>query len=121
MRQRAGGAVLAALPYIKAALPGAVVVLAGKENAYMRSLIADARQKNLDTAIVPVGWLSGDELKAAYHAANVVIQPSDYFEPFGLIALEAMVCGKPVVASRQGGLPEIIVEGGNRLSRRSEG
>ena len=45
-----------------------------------------------------------------YRKAEVVVVPSLY-EPFGLVALEAMACGRPVVASATGGLAEIITDG----------
>jgi glycosyltransferase involved in cell wall biosynthesis len=46
-----------------------------------------------------------------FDAADVVIVPSDEPEPFGLVAIEAFARGKPVVASRGGGLSEIITDG----------
>ena len=48
-----------------------------------------------------------DELRRLYNTADVFVMPSRR-EPFGLAALEAMACGLPVVASREGGLPEFI-------------
>ncbi len=45
-----------------------------------------------------------------YAAADVVVIPS-YYESFGLVALEAMACGTPVIASRVGGLSFTVVEG----------
>ena len=45
-----------------------------------------------------------------YSAADVCVVPS-YYESFGLVALESMACGTPVVASRVGGLPTIIDHG----------
>jgi glycosyltransferase involved in cell wall biosynthesis len=54
-----------------------------------------------------VNWQTGPALVQLYQQAQVVVVPSLY-EPFGLVALEAMACGRPVVASRTGGLAEII-------------
>ncbi|HZC06690.1 MAG TPA: glycosyltransferase [Ktedonobacterales bacterium] len=45
-----------------------------------------------------------------YSAADVFVAPSPY-EPFGLVIIEAMACGAPVIATNQGGPPEIISEG----------
>lgn len=57
------------------------------------------------------GWLSGDELRAAYQLADVVTVPSIYLDPFPTVNLEAMACGKPVVATCFGGSPEVVVDG----------
>lgn len=57
------------------------------------------------------GWLSGDELRAAYQMADVVAVPSVYVDPFPTVALEAMALGKPVVATAFGGAREAVVDG----------
>jgi glycogen(starch) synthase len=57
-----------------------------------------------------LGWLSREELHSAMSAANAVVMPSRY-EPFGLVALEAMAMGTPVIAMAVGGLAEIIDHG----------
>ncbi|MEE8370459.1 MAG: glycosyltransferase [Dehalococcoidia bacterium] len=51
-----------------------------------------------------------DDLPLYYNAADVCVVPSHY-ESFGLVALEAMACGVPVVASRVGGLRETVQDG----------
>jgi glycosyltransferase involved in cell wall biosynthesis len=56
------------------------------------------------------GWLSGDELAAAYGLADVVAVPSICLDCFPTINLEAMAAGKPVVATCYGGSPESVVD-----------
>jgi starch synthase len=55
-------------------------------------------------------FISREDLIHLHSHASVFICPSIY-EPFGLVILEAMACETPVVASRVGGIPEIVVEG----------
>jgi glycogen(starch) synthase len=56
------------------------------------------------------GFLDEQALRLHYAAADVAVAPSLY-EPFGLVAAEAMACGTPVVASDTGGLREILAGG----------
>jgi len=56
------------------------------------------------------GFLEERALRLHYAAADVCVAPSLY-EPFGLVATEAMACGTPVVVSDTGGLREIVVDG----------
>jgi glycogen(starch) synthase len=58
-------------------------------------------------SVVFTGFLDRPDLAALYAAADVVAAPSIY-EPFGLVALEAMAAGTPVVAARAGGLAEVV-------------
>jgi glycosyltransferase involved in cell wall biosynthesis len=57
-----------------------------------------------------LGWLGHAGVAAQLNAADVVVMPSRW-EGFGLVAIEAMRAGKPVVASAVGGLIEIVVDG----------
>jgi len=55
-----------------------------------------------------MGWLHKAQLASLYRKARFVVVPSICFETFGLTAAEAMSHGLPVIASRTGGLPEIV-------------
>lgn len=52
------------------------------------------------------------EVMQAYASAAITVVPSRWHEPFGRTALEALACGSAVIASRSGGLPEIVGEAG---------
>lgn len=59
--------------------------------------------------------LSREEIAVLYNESMVYVQPSRY-ESFGMTVLEAMACGKAVIASNRGGLPEVVGNGGLCLS-----
>ena len=56
------------------------------------------------------GTVDYSELVDYYNAADVIVMPSHY-EPFGLVPVEAMACGTPVIASNVGGLAYTVVDG----------
>lgn len=62
-----------------------------------------------------LGFLKGEELWAKMANVDVVVVPSRWAEPYGLVAIEAMACGTPVIVSDAGGLPEKIKNGVNGL------
>ena len=59
-----------------------------------------------------VGYLGGEKLAAAYAVADAFIFPSRT-ETLGLVLLEAMAAGCPVIAARSGGIPDIVTDGQN--------
>ena len=64
-----------------------------------------------EDGIESTGWVPFDEIYRLYDFSDICVIPSKWEEPFGIVALEAMASGKPVVASRVGGLKDIVVDG----------
>lgn len=64
-----------------------------------------------DDRIRYIGYVTAVE--DVYNSADIVVVPSRWQEPLGLINLEAGACGKPVVATRVGGIPEVVRDGVN--------
>ncbi|MDR2581671.1 MAG: glycogen synthase [Fibromonadaceae bacterium] len=111
-RQKGISQLIQAIPQIS---PEAQVVLcAGAPDTpelaeECKSLIAKVQEKR-NGVIWIQEMLPHTELRVLYSHATVFATPSLY-EPFGIINLEAMACGTPVVGSSVGGIPEIIIEG----------
>lgn len=66
-----------------------------------------AEENNL-TNVEFLGYKNREEIKDEYQNCIAVIVPSNWFEIFGMINIEAMINGKPVIGSNIGGIPEII-------------
>lgn len=64
-----------------------------------------------DNRIRYIGYVK--DVENVYHTADIVVVPSRWQEPLGLINLEAGACRKPVVATRVGGIPEVVEDGVN--------
>jgi glycosyltransferase involved in cell wall biosynthesis len=92
---------------VLAAIPGArlAIVGDGPHRANLESYFAD-------TPTYFVGYLGGKKLAAAYAVADAFIFPSRT-ETLGLVLLEAMAAGCPVIAARSGGIPDIVTDGQN--------
>src|SRR6267143_2493103 len=79
-------------------------------NGHETALRAQIRQLGLGGAVSFVGSQPQERLPTYYVAADVTVVPS-YYESFGMVALEAMACGSPVIASRVGGLVTTVRDG----------
>ena len=105
--------VLHAIEHVEAAL-GPVRVLVAGVGTYSDELRRMVEQLGLADRVTFTGFLEDHDLRLHYAAADVAVAPSIY-EPFGLVAVEAMACGTPVVVGDTGGLREIVA-GGHGLS-----
>ena len=89
---------------------GLQIRLVGEDWGGTEPLRSLAHRLGVSDRVAFVGKLSRAELLQEYAQAQFFVLPS-IFEPFGIVLLEAMAAGLPVIASRVGGIPEIVEDG----------
>ncbi|MET0850650.1 MAG: glycosyltransferase, partial [Candidatus Rokuibacteriota bacterium] len=80
------------------------------DNAHAERLRLRVDALGLRARVRFLGAQPQDRLRLFYAAADATVMPS-YYESFGMVALEAMACGTPVIASRVGGLTTTVRDG----------
>ena len=83
------------------------------ERAYRKEL--DKELVDIEKKIIKIGYVNQKDLNILYSITDIVVVPTQCVEAFGMVALEAITKGKPVIASNSGGLREIIDEKCGRL------
>ncbi len=78
---------------------------------YRERIFSMVEEHNLRDRVVMRQFDFFKELPQAYGMADIVLYPTSGEEPFGLVPLEAMASGKPVIVTRSGGLTESVVDG----------
>lgn len=103
--------VLAAMPDLKQQYPGIKYLILGKydyaERKRLNKIISDL---NLDDDVIITGYIPDDEIAAHFETADIYIMPSKK-EGFGLVFIEAMYYGKPVVAGNKDGSADALGNG----------
>jgi glycogen(starch) synthase len=108
---------LEALPALIERLRDVRFVVAGS-GTHEAELREQARELGLDGHGTFLGWIGDDVLHSLYRIADLTVVPSIY-EPFGLVALEAMASGCPCLVADTGGLREVVPNGDVGLRFRS--
>lgn len=95
-----------AVPLVIREIPDAIFIIGG--DGYLRRYHqALAEKLGVSRNIIFTGRIAQKELPLYYAACDLFVIPS-VVEAFGLVALEAMACGKPVIGSNVGGIPDVI-------------
>lgn len=117
IRERKGvHTVVEAMVRVLAQHPDTVLLIAGgsaqnteAKDKFSKKLYKKAKKHG--DAIRFLGFIPHDEMHKYYQAADIYCAPSVWDEPFGLVMLEAMATGLPVVSSKRGGIPEVVADG----------
>ena len=107
--------IVRALPLIRQRLPDVHCIVAGLPHprpvdiAYRRDLESLAGELGVEDRVAFVGFV--ERVADLYAAADIVVNPARFNEPFGRVAIEAMSAGRPVIAARVGAIPEVMCDG----------
>lgn len=93
-------------PHIKLLIVGSPFFGRTQSSPFLKKLEAQARA--LDSRVRFTGFIQNDNLPDYYRLADLVCVPTMVQEAAGLVAIEAMACGRPVLATRSGGMPEYL-------------
>jgi glycosyltransferase involved in cell wall biosynthesis len=109
-RRKGVDVLLRAMPRVWQRFPDAQVRLIGNEGDLSRGdLLAMALADKREQIVFP-GFLERDQLVKEYQHATIYIAPTQY-ETFGYTVLEAMACGRPVISTQVGAIPELVDDG----------
>ena len=108
---------LDALPDVRRKVGGVRFLVAGS-GTHEAELKAQAKRLGIAEHGTFMGWIGDDVLHSLYRIADLTVVPSIY-EPFGLVALEAMASGCPCIVADTGGLREVVPNGDVGLRFRS--
>jgi len=95
-----------AMARVRGRVPGVRCTIAGR-GPYLPELQSQVDIEGVGDLVNLAGYVPDDELRASLHRSGCVVIPSLY-EPFGVVALEALAAGAPVVAALTGGLAETL-------------
>ncbi len=92
-----------------------VLLLIGGDGRLRGELQRQIDEANVQEAVRLIGFVGEDDLPRYYQAADLVLMPTHELEGFGLVTVEALACGTPVVGTPVGAIPEILTRIDPRL------
>jgi len=103
---------LGALTYIKGEKPPLLMIVGGDEHSQgqVQLLQRMAKDLHIQDQVNFVGSVAQERLPLFYSAADICAIPS-YYESFGMVALESLACGTPIVANNVGGMRYMVSQG----------
>lgn len=101
--------VIDSLPHIIKEVPDLLCIIAGSGN-YLSTLQQKVKDLGLDHHVLFTGGVSRDILSDYFAICDLFILPSQFYESFGLVYLEAAACGKTAIAGNRGGTNEAVVD-----------
>lgn len=90
--------------------PNAKLTIVG-EGEFKKEIDLLTKKLNLTNNISFIGSINHNNIQKYYHQSSIVLMPSIWPEAFGKVGLEAMSTGRPIIASRVGGIPEWLENG----------
>lgn len=106
--------VISSLPEVVKKIPNLIYLIAGNGpyNNYLKQLVSSL---DLEKHVRFIGYVPDEQLPEYYNLCDAFIMPSRTEkgdpEGFGIVFLEAGACGKPVIGSRMGGIPDAVLDG----------
>jgi glycosyltransferase involved in cell wall biosynthesis len=97
-----------AFQHLKQRVANVSLVVAGPADQFGNKGQNDLTRRISEVGGLYLGPLQEKDLAATYNLCDVFVMPTRSIEMFGMAALEAQACGKPVVCSNHGGLPEVV-------------
>lgn len=104
---------LEALPYVLESIPNTKAIISGK-GPMLEELARQAKNRGIADKVMFTGFISDIQRNRLFASADVAVFPS-FYEPFGIVALEAMAAGIPVIVSDVGGMGEVVEHGKDGL------
>lgn len=83
------------------------------EGEYLEEAKLLVKNLNCESNVIFTGFISSEDRSKYYNASDIFVFPTLRIESLGIVIVEAMACGKPVIASNIGSIPEVIDKGVN--------